>query len=820
MTLIQDIRFALRTLRRSPGFTLVAATTIGLGVGAVGAVLSIANTFLWRPLPVRAPERLALIYAQRTATGEYQDFSYADYLDLQHAAPFEGMIAYTAIPVSIGVAGAGERVYGELVSGNYFDFLGVSPALGRGFNAEEGGSAGGPPVVVVSDGFYRARLGADPRELGRTIRINGHEFTVIGVAPPEFHGIYYVGFSSQFWVPVTQYSVLTPGTRTRLDDRGQTSLRMMGRLRPGTTVEQASQAVAAIASRLATEFPATNAGLTAEAILERDARPEAGPLAAGTRLLFRILLGVGALVVLVAAANVTSLLLARAISRQREIALRLALGASRRRLLAQLFTESLVLALLGGVLGVGFAVAAGGALAGAVRFPTDIPFALDFPLDFRVLGWTAVATLLAAIGFGLLPALQSSNPSLVSTLKDGGGGGQGRRRAGLRSALVVGQVAVSCLLLVGTGLGLRTLLAMRQVKPGFDTDSMLLVSVNPALAGYDGPRSARFYATLLEGARRLPGVADATLAGALPLEFLARDGGLFVDGAESQGTKQNGELAGWSSVSPGYFTAIGTRLLEGREFLASDDSGAAPVAIVSEALARHSWPGRSAIGQRVRIGAADARPTEVIGVAADVKVRRLTEAPQLYVYRPIAQDPVDAATLVLRTSLAPLSLAPAVRELVGRLDPDIPVADIKTFDDLLQGRALLFPRFAAVISGALGGLALLLAVVGLYGLVAYTVSQRRRELGIRVALGATGLEIARLVMANGMRLASLGVGIGIAAAMGLAQVVSGLLFGVSPTDSLVLAVVAFLLVFVALSASYIPARRAARVDPMVALRSE
>ncbi len=819
MTLLQNLRLALRGLWRAPGFTLVAVLTIGLGIGAIGAVLSLANALLWRPLPVRDADRLVLVTAQRTSTGEYEDFSWADYLDFRRAGEFDGVVAYYPAAVSLGLSGAGERIYGEMVSGNYFDVLGIPAALGRVFTAAEGEDPGAAPAIVISDGFWRARLGADPGVVGRTVRLNGQRFTVLGVAPATFHGIYYLGFQAEFWAPAVHYRLVVPNGAAALTDRGQASFRMMGRLAPGVSARAASQSVAAIAARLAESYPASNAGLTAEAIPERDTRPEPGATAAGNRLLFRILLAVGLLVVLVAAANVASLLLARAVSRRREIAVRLALGASRLRLLTQLLGESLVLALLGGIVGLGFADLARHALTGLLRFPTDIPFVLEFPLDARVLGLTALATLAAAVVFGLAPALQASRPVLTDALKDGGGGGTSGGRARLRRALVLAQVAVCCLLLVGTGLGLRTLQALRQVSPGFRTDHALLVTVNPGLVGYDAARGQRFYQSLLERTRALPGAAAVTIAGNLPLEFSSRGGPLFAEGLE-RAPGAGSDAGDWSTVAPGYFAASGTPLRTGRDFSVEDDSAAPRVAVVSEALARSYWPGGSAVGHRLRLGAAGATPVEIVGVVADVKVRQLTEPPHLMVYLPLAQDYVPAMTLLVRTRGEPLALAGAVREVVRSLDPDVPVADVKSFEMLLEGRALLFARFAAILSAALGGLALVLAVIGLYGLVSFGVSQRQKELGIRVALGADAGAIIGLVVRGGMRLALTGSLIGLGLALGSTRLARGLLYGVSPTDPLVLAGIPALLLVVTLAACWIPARRAARNDPVAALRGE
>jgi predicted permease len=813
-TLVQDLRYALRALRRSPGFTLVAALTLALGIGANAAVYSVAGGILWRALPAREPGRLAVIFGLPSGGG-YADFSFADYREFRAGAydVFEDVIAYYPVSLALSDEGKNERVWGEMVSGNYFDALGLPAALGRTFLPGEA-EPGAAPVAVLSDAGWRSYFAADRGVVGRTIRLGGQPFTVVGVAPRGFTGAYYVGFQPALFVPAGTYDLVLPGTPGALDQHGATSFRMMGRLKPGVSVDRARAAVATIAARLGRDFPATNAGVGATALRELDARPE--PEAArGFGFAAGAFLGGIGLVQLVACANVANLLLARATARRREVAVRIALGATRGRLVRQLLVESALLAAAGLGLGLLLAEWLTGLLGSSLTLPTDIPFVFDFSLDAHAVGYTAGVAVLTALAFGLVPAWRASDPAVAPALKDGAPALAGRGR--LRSALVVGQVAVTCVLLVGALLAVRTLRAVGDVAPGFASSGRLLASVSPQLQHYDQPRGQVFYRALLERVRALPGVRGAALADYVPLEFAAHGGSLFVEGREN---RPAGDPTFWNFVSPGYFDAIGTRLAGGRDFGPGDTTGAPGVVVISRALAEREWPGRLAIGRRLRIGTADAPPLTVVGVAEDVKVRQLTETPRPYLYLPLAQQYSPQATVVVHTAGDPLGLAPLLRRTVAELDAEMPLADLKTADALLAGRALVAPRIGAWFATSFGLLALALAVVGLYGVVSYTVTQRVREIGIRMALGADAARIARRVVADGLRLAGLGLAIGVPAAVALARLVRSLLFGVAPTDPTTYAVIVALLALVAAAASWLPARRAAAVDPMLALRNE
>lgn len=817
---IQDLRFALRTLRRTPGFALASVVTLALGIGATSAVYSVANGILWRPLPVPDADRLAVIYEREADGSGYDDLSWRDYRDVraESRSVFEDVIAYAPRPVSMGLPGAAERAWAEMVSANYFDVLGSRPSVGRGFLPAED-SAGAPASVVLSDPLWRARFQANPRVLGQTLRVNGHDFTIVGVAPKGFRTPFYVGFQPSLWLAAGSAWPVINSDPGSLEIRGNVDFRMLGRMKPGVDLAQARGVVEGIVSRLAQTYPASNAGQTGALFLEPDARPEPD-MAAQMKLGFGLFLAISLLVLLVACANVASLLLARALARRREIAVRLALGASRGRLIVQLLGESLILAIAGGGLGLAVASLLSGGIQSLLHFSTDIPFVLDFSLDQRVLLFTAGVTLFTTLAFGLVPALQASAPSTAGALKLDGAGWKGLHKSKLRSGLVMAQLALSCLLLIGAGLVVKSFSAMQRVSPGFETRNGLLVSVSPGLIGYDATRGRRLYRDIFARVKEIPGVKGVSLAQAMPLEFTSSSEVAVPEGG-NVGTKDRpGETVGFSTIGPDYFTTIGTPLVDGRDFGTGDSAAAPGVAIVTQALADRFWPGQSPLGKVLHVATADGPALTVVGVSANAKFRQLSEAPAPHIYIPLGQDYPADASLIIRTSVAPLSIAPAVRTALNGIDPDLPVSDIKTIDELLAGRAFLMPRIASRVTMALGVLALVLALVGLYGIVSYAVAQRTRELGIRLALGATNAGVVGLVLREGVRLAGAGIAVGLLAALLVTRVARSLLFGVSPTDPVVLLIVLGSLAGVTLLASWIPARKAARVEPVVALKAE
>ena len=815
--LVTDVRYALRVLRRAPVFAVAAVLTLALGIGVNSVMFSIAHTFLWETLPVTQPSGLVNVFSYNPNGRFWGDMSYPDFQDMRadHAA-FADVVAYFPYPLGLSEGGRAERSWGELVSGNYFTMLGVRPALGRVFDERE--ASGGVAVAVISDRLWRRRFASDPGVVGRTLGVNGRTFTIAGVAPARFHGLFYVGFTPDLWIPADQFDALVVGPPGQLAQRNGPPFRMMARLAPGVTIAQAQASARTVLTRIAAEDPG-HRDIDVRVLRAQDARPEP-TIAGGFALAARLLLAAVALVLLIACANVANLLLARASARRKEIAVRLALGAPRRRLVWQLLVESFVLAALGGAAGVGLAVWGTGLLGEWLRLPTDIPFNFAFAVSGPVLLYTGLLTFGAAFVFGLVPAFQAVRPELVGALKNevvtAHGGSAGRLRAGL----VVAQIAACVVVLVTTGLALRTLGNLRRVDPGFDTRHGLLVTVAPDMGRYAPARGLAFYQALLDRVRALPGVRAASLGVFVPMDFSNDGGRIYVPGHESRGTDAGAEGAAWAHVTPGFLDALGSRLMAGRDFTERDDSAAPAVAIINEAMARRYWPGQDPLGRQFRMRAPDSALVTVVGVAADMKYNNLMESPTPFVYRPIAQEYQGYATLVVRTATGtPRSLAPAVTDVIRTLDPAMPW-DVRTFAELMTGRALILPRLGAVLAGGFGILALLLASVGLYGVVAYGVSQRTREIGIRLALGADRASVLRMVVRGGLGQTALGLGIGAALAIGATRALRSLLFGVGAADPLTYLAVAALLTGVAALASWLPARRAARVDPTITMRAE
>ena len=818
-TLLLDIRHGLRTLRAHRGFAATAILSLALGLGANSALFSMFNSLLWRPLPVEAPDELVVLYRRSPAQTFYDAFSYAEFRDYREQAPvFSGLAGYTLAEFALGGTGsaneAATRVIGELVTGNYFDVLGVNPALGRRFLPEEG-RPGGPLAIVVSHGFWTARLGADPAAIGRTITLSNEPVTVVGVAPEHFSGAYAVYFAPEFWVPAESFPRLRPAQQSFLTDRTATSLRLIGRLSPGVTVAGAQATVDTVAARLAADHPDTNKDFKAFVFRELDTRPEV-EIASATNTVAIIFLGLTGLVLLVACANVANLLLARAASRRREVAIRLAIGAGRGQLVRQLLVEALLLAAVAGGLAVGMGALAATLLA-RLRVPTDLPLAFSFHTDLRVMAFTFGLATLAAVAFGLWPALQLSNNDLVPALKDDGAPTGGRaRRVRVSDVLVVGQVAASLIILVVAGLFVRSVGGARTLDPGFEVEDRIVMSVNPGIRGLADPDVRAFYRRVQETVGGVPGVEAVTLAQYVPLDFSVGGGDLIVEGREAAPGREGIQTMS-SAVDEYYFSALGTPIRDGRAFSARDTADALAVAIVNETLAAMAWPGQNPIGRRIRFTGSDVRWLEVVGVSADGKYRQLTESPRPFVWTALAQQTASSATLVVRSRRDPASMLGEVRRAVASVDPAVPIYDAKTMDAFME-RAYLGPRLAALVIAPAALCALVIAAVGLYGVLAYWVSRRTKEIGVRSAIGATPTDILGLVMRQGLTLTAIGLLCGLAGAFAASRAVASLLFGVSQTDPLIFAGVPAVLLFVACVASYLPARRAVAIDPVTALR--
>ncbi len=814
--LAHDVRFALRMLRARPGFTVAALLSLALGIGANATIFSLVDALLLRPLPLREVDRLIAISTVDAKNPGKAPLSHLNWKDLRaQNRTLDGLVGYDWTPMSVATTGDPEVLVGQMVPGDYFDLLSVRAERGRTFVPGEDGAPGAHPVAVISDAFWRRRMGADPSAVGATLRINGTPFSVIGIAPSWFQGPF-VGVQPELWVPMAMNAVLRPNPDLNwYEERRGLAIFGIGKLKPGATVAQARADLKSIMARLERDYPDDNKGRSvevtpvAEATLPGNGRQ--GVVASSI-----LLLSIVGIVLLIACANVANLLLARASARRREIAIRLSQGAGRARLIRQLMTESLVLALLGGAFGLLLALWAQRGLAALLpRLPFPVTPALGLELDPRVLLFTLAVALLTGLLFGLAPALASVKPEMVSALK-GASNAQAAagRRMGLRGALVAAQVALSLTALIAAGLFLRSLGAASRIDPGYPVDRLLAVSVDVGFAGLDPTRGRLAIHALEDRVASLPGVEEVAVAQAGPMQgSFARS--VFLEGQENE---KSGTLVQVNGIGPGYFATLGLPLTAGRPFTSADRQGGASVAIVNATMAKTFWPGASAIGQRFRFYG-DTAPTEVVGIARDAKYNALGEDPQPYLYVPNEQRYASGITLLARTAGDPLSLVSTVEREIHAFDPNLPITVAKPVRRLLAD-SLWAPEAGAFLLALFGGLALVLAAVGLYGVMSFAVGARQREIGIRMALGAGSPSVLRLILVQALWI----VGIGLLAGVGLGTTVGhfaqSLLYGVPAADPVALLGTSALLSLVAFLASFFPARRAAGMDPSRVLRAE
>jgi predicted permease len=810
-TFWQDLRYSLRMLRKRPGFTIVVVTTLALGIGANVTIFAWIKAVLLASLPgIEQPEKLVEIWGA-TRNNSALSSSYVDYLDYRNQnTVFSGLIAHQVLPLNLGRSEKPERVWGAVVSGNYFDVLGIKPLIGRTFLPEEDRTPNTHPVVVIGYGLWKRRFGADPNVLGRTITLNEHDFTVIGVSPKEF-GSPFAGLALDVWTPVMMKDYVAR-PHFSLTDRGSRWLMVMGRLKPGATVPQAQANIAAIASHLEHEYPQTNERLGV-AVYSVMLSPFS--LKQNMRPALAILMAAVGVVLLIACANVANLLLARAASRRKEIAVRLALGGSRGRLVQQMLTESFVLASLGAALGLAIAFWTARSLA-AFLPPYANRASFDTRPDAVVFAFTLGLTVLTTLLFGLAPTLHASKQDLVTAMKENTARvGRGSRKVSLRHALVVTQVALSMVALISAGLFVRSLREAYKADPGFEPHDVLLASFDPFLSGYDESRGREFYRRLVERVRTVPGIESATLARRLPLT----DGGIAFAAITIDGyapAKDEDMRLNYETVGPQYFQTMRIPFVHGRDFEERDQEGAPGVVIINETMARRYWPGGDALGKRLKL-AKDW--LVIVGIAKDVKNRSLSEAPQPFLYLPLLQDYRSNMILVARTSVDPEKMFQSVRAAVVALDPEIPMFDTKTLEDHV-GISLFLQRMAATLLSIFGLLALSLAAIGLYGVMAYSVNRRTRELGIRVSVGAKRRDIFKLILGQGLAISAVGLLAGLVVALAVTRLTTNLLYGVSATDPVTFIAIALLLLCVTLLACYFPARRATKVEPTIALRVE
>src|SRR5262245_22313443 len=800
-TLWQDARYGLRMLLKKPGFTLTAVITLGLGIGATSTIFSFVNGILLRPLPYQDSGRLVALDETALKRGvASMGVSFPNFLDWREQnRVFTGVAAYRGADYTLTGSGEPEKLSGADVSYNTFEVLGIAPILGRTFTAEED-RRGNDLVVILGHSLWERRFGAKPEIIGQKITLLNRTRTVIGVMPPDFK----FPEVADLWVPLA--------LDTTMWTRNDHGLSAIAGLKPGVTVEQAQSDMTAVARRVEEANPVTNEGLGVSVIPLRE-----GLVSDYHKALF-ILMGVVGLVLLIACANVANLLLARASARAKEVAIRTALGAGRWRVFRQLLTESVVLGLMGGALGCGLALWGLDLLLAAI--PIDFPFWMKFNLDGRVLGFTAGVTLLTGLIFGAAPALQASKVDLNEALKEGARSASGAGRHRMLHSLVVAEMALSLILLIGAGLMMSSFMRLQNTNPGLNPENLLTARVELPEAKYNTPEKLQaFFKDLLERVSALPGVQAAGAVSRLPLAGGGWGRRLTVEGFPVLPSGQT-PVINHCVITPNYFHAVGIPILTGRDFTDADARDSMKVTIIDDRLAREYWPNESPLGKRVRFGPPENNEPwhTIVGVVGAVKSESLSLTLRKTVYLPYAQIAINDMALAVRVA-NPENLAPAIRVQVRAVDPDQPVIDVRTMTEVIS-RSVWQPRLYAILFGVFAAVAVALASVGVYGVMAYSVSERTREIGIRVALGAQRHDVLKLVVAQGLKLALIGAGIGLAGALALTRLMQSLLFEVSATDPTTFAGLAALLSVVALVACYLPARRATKVDPMVALRCE
>lgn len=817
--LIKDVRYGVRMLMKNPGVTFVAVITLALGIGANTAIFSGVSAFLMRPLNV--PDARGLIRPMETTEdrGTGDEFSYPDFLEYRNqATSFSGLAAEDMISAAVDAENQSDVIWGQVVSANYFDVLQVKPILGRSFLPDEDKTPGASAVVVLSHSFWQRRLAADPNIVGKTVQLNNRAYHVIGVAPQEFAGTKFV-LALDFWTPMSMAEELrrNPGI---LAERGSHWMNIIGRLKPGVSMEQASAELDTIATRLNQAYPDNRAATThARVLSEIDGRWE--ELGGVFKSAGAIAMAIVGLILLIACANVANLMLARAAARRKEIGIRLALGANRARLVRQLLTESLLLSIAGGALGLLLAFWVTDLMEGFIPILEYNIVSNFFALDSRALVFTLIVSLATGLMFGLAPAWHSSNPALVPVLKGEAEAAQRRKRRafGLRNVLVVAQVALSLVVLVCGGLFIKSFRKAQTMDPGFDNAKGLIVSMSPTLIGYEDEQARQFYKQVLERVSHVPGVEAASFARTLPLGDSSNSNGPVLKEGETLAKGSAGRVIMTNVISPGYFKTMQIPIVEGRDFDDRDQPKTQRVVIVNQKMAEMLWPGESAVGKRIFVGIDSRDAWEVVGVVKTGKYRALAEDPKPFFYYSMGQRRPSPMLMVARASVDPRSLVGAVRTQVQAIDRRVPLSGVKTMDEH-KTYALWAPNMAASFSVAFAVVAILLSAVGLYSVMAYVVSQRTREVGIRMALGANRGDVMKMITRQGMRLAAIGVVIGLLLSLALAQVLSSLLIGISGYDVTTFILVPVLLSIVALVACYLPARRATKVDPLVALRYE
>ena len=817
----QDLRYAWRSLTKAPGFLIIAVVTLGLGVAVNTTIFSVVNGLLLRSLPVPHPEQLTVLAMDLPGNTSDPTVSYPDYLDVQaQNNAFSTVFGYRVSLGGLDFDGKGDHCIFSRVTGNYFSALGVKPLLGRLILPTEGQAPDADPVIVLGYSYWQKRFGGDPSIIGKQVELNNHPATIVGVTPKEFHGTYFI-LNMEAYVPVNApfYGDTSKNAKQVLSQRDNRSLTLMARLKPDVSLKQAKVSLAVLAHRLADTYPQSDKGAAINIYPEKLARPDPDPDNTGglAALAFMTLAG---LVLLVACFNVANVLLVRATARQREMAVRAALGAGRWRLVRQHLTESFLLALAGGTAGIVLGSWASGVL-GSLNLHTEVPLRFDFSSDLRVYLFALGAVCLTGFVVGLVPALRVVRTDAGVILHEGGRtSSDGPRRHFARNSLVVVQVAGSLLLLIVAGLFTRSLGKAEQVNLGFEPDHVLNVTLSPDEVGYKEDRGREFYRELLPRVRALPGVVSAAEAFTVPMGLLGSDSDVIIEGHPLKAGEQAPNITN-NMVSPGYFQTMGIPLLEGREFTDADGKDAPRVGIINRKMADQFWPNEDPIGKRFEKKAVDHKPITVVGVVQTMKYKGIIETPQPFFYLPLDQEYAAFRTIQVRTSVPPISLAGPLEALVRGLGPNVPITEVQTMSDALNNaNGFFLYRFGAQATAALGLLGLILAVVGVYSVVSYAGAQRTHEMGIRMALGAERKDILRLVLGQGVTVVGIGIALGLVLAFAIARVFSEMLVGIGAGDPLTYSVVSALLLAIALFACWIPAYRATRIDPLLALRNE
>jgi putative ABC transport system permease protein len=806
---LQDLRYGIRSLARSPGFAVVAIITMALGIGANTAIFSVVNAVLLMPLPYHDPGQLVSVFTQKLQDGiPFDGISYLNMEDLRRQnTVFAELAGNTQHELTLIGQGEPTVVSTAGVTPELFSLLGTAPLAGRTFFSEDG-KPGAAPVVILNENLWRSRFGADPGILGRSINLDKRAFRVVGIMPAQFRSPI-LSNKQDIWIPVSQDSLFG----NWLGRRGGHWMGVIGRLKPGVSIAQAQAQMDTVSARLAHEFPNDNAGWRLRV------QPLKGVMVGDLKTELLVLLGAVGLVLLIACANIANLLLARATSRGKEMAVRIALGAGRARIVRQLLTESVVLGLLGGVAGI--ALAFWGVRGLATLLPPGLPQMHAIRIDGGVLAFALLLSLAAGIVFGLAPALFGAGPNVQTNLKEGEGqtGESGwRRRA--RSILVIGEIALAMVLLVAAGLLMRSFAALVSVSPGFHTEHVLKADIQLPRFQYSTPEQwAAFANTLMTRIHNEPGLGDSAIGVPLPLDEGFVNLAFEIGGGPT--TPGTAQTADYTAISPDYFHVMGIPLLQGRAFSDQDSMSAPRVTVISAAMARRHFPNEDALGRRLTFGFPPDPPVtrEIVGVVGDVRDVSLSEQPGPMMYVPFAQSPFWGGQLVVKSTLSTSSVVAAIRQDVHAVDKDLPVTDVQTLPEMI-GVSVAQTRFRTLLLGLFAAIALALAAAGIFGVISYSVACRTREIGIRMALGAKSAGVMRLILGESTRLVLLGLMIGIPAALGLGHFLASLLFGVRAADPLTFAGVAVLLAVVALAASYVPTRRAMHVDPMVALRHE